>query len=161
MSSSSFPSLHCHKKHHCQCHRHHSHDPKISSLLKLISDQVTENHKSMQHEIQKIAERVTVIEQQNTPSVETAQSTEKAQNESVQSAEKHWMLRASIPEVSRFHPTQIVPQPARLPSSWSRTPEPRQWHTHLGQSRCRGTTRLQRASVLGARPGLRCWQRSG
>ena len=44
MSSSSFPSLHHHKKHRCQCHRHHSHDPKISLLLKLISDQVNENH---------------------------------------------------------------------------------------------------------------------
>ena len=92
MFSSSFPSLHHHKKHHCQCHRHHSHDPKISSLLKLISDQVTENHKSMQHKIQKIVERVTVIEHQNTPSVDTAQSTEK----SVQSPEKETLNAESI-----------------------------------------------------------------
>ena len=38
--------------------------------------------------MQSTAQRVTIVEQQNTPSIETAQSAEKTQNKSAQSTEK-------------------------------------------------------------------------
>ena len=119
MSSSGSPSPHCHKKHHCHRHWHCSNNSKISSLLKSIRNQVTENHKSTQDKMHSIAQRVTIIEQQNTPSVETAQSAEKTQSQSAQSAENTPNTESVD---SRGHPTQIAPQPARLPSSWRRTP---------------------------------------